>query len=233
MNPIKTLVKNTVRSLGYEIRPLPQKPSGPLQLWDADLQFNTLYTQIQDHTLASKQRCYLLHHLAAYVSCLEGQAAEIGVYKGGTARLIAKTLEPKNKEIHLFDTFTGMPETNPQKDSYRAGAFSDTSLESVKNYLADCQNIFLYPGMFPETAGPIEDRQFCFVHIDVDIYDSVKNCCEFYFPRLVGGGLLVFDDYGDRSCPGAKAAIDEFFSTTLEKPIYLPTGQCIIYKLQK
>jgi O-methyltransferase len=42
---------------------------------------------------------------------------------------------------------------------------------------------------------------------------------------------MVFDDYGFLTCPGAKKAVDEFFSDKREYPCYLPTGQAIVTKL--
>ncbi|GAH92634.1 unnamed protein product, partial [marine sediment metagenome] len=87
---------------------------------------------------------------------------------GGTGKLIAKTC-PK-KPIHLFDTFSGMPATDETKDKHRQGDFNDTSLKSVKKYLGDCENIRFYQGFFPDTSGPVANTKFCFVHIDVDIY---------------------------------------------------------------
>ena len=91
--------------------------------------------------------------------------------------------------------------------------------------------MFFYQGTFPKTAGPIENLTFCFVHIDVDIYKSVMDCCTFFYPRMEKCGIMIFDDYGFLSCPGAKMAVDEFFYDKPEKPCYLPTGQCIIIRL--
>jgi O-methyltransferase len=124
-----------------------------------------------------------------------------------------------------------MPPTDPAKDIHREGDFSDTSLESVKKYLKDCNNVRFYQGFFPDTSIPIINLQFCFVHIDVDIHKSVMDCCKFFYPRMVIGGTMVFDDYGFLGCPGAKKAVDEFFSNKTEFPCYLPTGQCFIIKL--
>lgn len=41
---------------------------------------------------------------------------------------------------------------------------------------------------------------------------------------------MVFDDYGFLSCPGAKLAVDQFFSDKPEYPCHLPTGQCFVIK---
>ena len=65
----------------------------------------------------------------------------------------------------------------------------------------------------------------------VDIRQSVLDCCEFVYPRMVPGGVLVFDDYGFLTCPGARAAVDEFFSDKPEHALVLHTGQAIVFKL--
>ncbi len=208
----------------------PGTPMRPIPFWDRETEFNRIMKTIQ-YTLVDRIRCYMLYQFALQASSLEGAVAEIGVYKGGTARLLAMTLRASGKTVHLFDTFEGMPSTDPGKDRHSKGDFSDTSLESVKRSLRGCGNVEFYPGFFPATAPPIENLKFSLAHIDVDIYRSVLDCCEFFYPRMVAGGMMVFDDYGFESCPGAKAAVDEFFRDKRERPWYLPSGQCAVIKL--
>ena len=200
-----------------------------LQLGTNSKQFQLLYERIKGHTLVNEARCFMLYQLAKHANSKQGQIAEVGVYKGGTGKLIAKTCP--DKPIHLFDTFSGMPATDKTKDKHQQGDFSDTSLKSVKKYLGDCENIQFYQGFFPDTSAPIVGMRFCFVHIDVDIYKSVIDCCAFFYPRMISGGIMVFDDYGFVDCPGAKLAVDEFFSDKDEYPCHLPTGQCFVVKL--
>lgn len=228
---MKRIVKRLFTALGYDIKPLRRGKPSPIHLWDEDAVFNRIYAQVSGYTLLSKQRCFMLYQFARLASVLSGDVAEIGVYKGGTARLLSKTPELTKNRIHLFDTFSGMPETNPERDKHVAGDFGDTSLEGVKAYLQDCASAHFYQGIFPATAQPVAELQFCFVHIDVDIRSSVSACCTFFYPRVVPGGIVVFDDYGDISCPGAKDAVEEFFASKREKPVYLPTGQCVAVKL--
>jgi len=155
----------------------------------------------------------------------------VGVYKGGTARLLAAVFRKCDKPVHLFDTFQGMPAVDAQKDLHKQGDFSDTSLESVRQFLADMPNARLYPGIFPTTAAPIENRRFAMVHIDADIYSSVRDSCEFFYPRMNRAGIVMFDDYGTKSCPGAKRAVDEFFANKPERLIYFPTSQAVVIKV--
>ena len=73
----------------------------------------------------------------------------------------------------------------------------------------------------------MSDSRVAFAHVDVDVYQSVWDCCEFIYPRLTTGGVMVFDDYGFPTCPGARKAVDEFFANKPETPIILQTGQAI------
>ena len=193
--------------------------------------FNDLMSEVIGHTVVDKRRCLMIYQYAKQVSVLLGDVAEVGVYKGGTARLLAKAFEPEAKIIHLFDTFSGMPPPDPGKDLHKEGDFGNTSLEEVKTYLDDCKNVRFYPGLFPDTSKPVENTTFCLVHIDVDIYKSVMDCCKFFYPRLQRGAIMIFDDYGFSGCPGAKMAVDEFFSNTPENPSCLLTNQCIVTRL--
>ncbi len=202
----------------------------PIPVWETDRQFNLAMSKIP-FTLVDKQRCFMLYQFALQSLRCEGHVAEVGVYRGGTAKLFALLLEGSGKDLHLFDTFEGMPETDTEKDLHHKGDFSDTSLEGVKEIVGQDPHIHYYPGFFPATSGPIEAFKFCFVHIDVDIYRSVLDSCEFFYPRMATGGIMVFDDYGFESCPGAKRAVDEFFAARQERPWYLPTGQCVVVKL--
>jgi O-methyltransferase len=86
------------------------------------------------------------------------------------------------------------------------------------------------PGLVPDSLEVIKDRTFSFVHIDLDIYSAIKSACEFFYPRMQPGGVLLFDDYGYPSCPGARAAVDEFFAGKSEVPVAIATGQCSVHK---
>ncbi len=203
----------------------------PIHLWDDDRQFAEIMREISSHTLVDVKRCYMIHQFCRQVASLKGDIAEIGVFKGGTAKLIAQGIGSQDKNIHLFDTFEGMPSTDPRLDIVKKGDFKDTSLESVREYLGDLKNIRYYQGFFPDSAKPVEKLKFSLVHVDVDMHRSVADCCAFFYPRLEAGGIMIFDDYGQLSCPGAKKAVDEFFSDKKEKPCYLPTGQSVVFRL--
>jgi O-methyltransferase len=104
----------------------------------------------------------------------------------------------------------------------------DTSYEDVVTRL---EKALVFKGFIPQTFAGVAERRFAFAHVDVDIYQSIKDSCEFIYPRLNPGGWMVFDDYGFPSCAGGKRAVDEFFAGKPEVPIVLPTGQALVTKV--
>jgi len=149
----------------------------------------------------------------------------LGVYKGGSAGAMAWALRKMGIErtIHLCDTFEGMPKTLDW-EFHEEHDFGDTSLAVVTSKLDSLVADFpaqFHKGLFSDTLPEISDRRFCFAHIDADLYESVKQACEFVYPRMARGGVILFDDYGASTCPGAKRAVDEFFEDKLERPTHV------------
>lgn len=202
----------------------------PRLRWQAADGFDELWRVARTRTLVDEARAHTLFQLARHASALDGAFAEIGVYRGGTATLLAHVAERAGRELHLFDTFAGMPETDA-RDLHLAGDFADTSLADVKAFLARHRSVQFHPGEFPATSKPVETQRFALVHVDVDIASSVEACCAFFYPRLVPGGVMVFDDYGFTSCPGAKRATDAFFADKPEPVLHLATSQALVIKL--
>jgi O-methyltransferase len=198
--------------------------------WKTDPVFRVVLRKASSRSLVDEVRQFMLSQCVAQCKAIDGDVAEVGVYRGGTARLIGELLRGSGKQIHLFDTFAGMPDVDQKRDLHRKGDFADTSLESVRASLEDVPNLHFYQGFFPQTAGPIEDKRFSMAHIDVDIYQSVLDCCSFFYPRMNRGGIMIFDDYGVTSCPGAKLAVDEFFKDKPEVPFYIATAQAFVTK---
>ena len=200
--------------------------------------FRQYLSTAQQTSVVSPDRVYVLYTLALQALNLPGHWYECGVYKGGTAGMLAKLLHNKQpssvRELHLFDTFEGMPETDVEHDLHLQGDFADTSLEAVQKHvtsnLNDASFIKFHKGYIPETFANLEQHEIALAHIDVDIYKAIHDSCDFIYPRLQNGGFMVFDDYGFGSCPGARTAVDEFFADKPEQPLVLPTGQAVVFR---
>jgi O-methyltransferase len=225
---LKTIIKNSLvdfgNYFGYTIEIASKKNPSPITPWEG-IEFTHIYEQVRSNTLLGKKRLYMLYNLACQAN--GSTIAEIGSYRGGSAYLIASAAP--NSAVHVFDTFEGMPETDRQKDWHKKGDFPVNNGE-ILSFLSRKKNISVHKGFFPTTATPVQESTFSLVHIDVDIYRSVTDCLEFFYPRTRTGGVLISDDYGFTSCPGAKEAWDTFFADKPERSLYLPTGQCLVIK---
>ena len=161
-----------------------------------------------------------LEHLKGLIKSttnLTGDVCEVGVYRGGTAKIISENI--KDCDLFLFDTFEGMPYYDPKNDKeWEVGTFDQTDYEMVSKLFESKENVRVFKGVFPsDTSHHIEDKVFKFVHLDVDNYQPYKECLEFFYNRMVKGGVILFDDYDCGCCPGANKAVDEFFSDKPEE----------------
>lgn len=179
-------------------------------------------------TLSPAKRANLIQAAVA-VRPLAGAAAEVGVYRGGSLVLIAGALP--GKLVYGIDTFTGMPAPS-EHDQHTAGTFGDTSLAQVRETIEayGYTNVTLLPGLFPDVVAGL-DETFCFVHVDCDLYTSVRDCCTYFWPRLVPGGTMIFDDYTTEDCTGAREATDEFVTAARPSQAFLhPSDQFVVIK---
>jgi O-methyltransferase len=200
--------------------------------WVADKDFISYYDKVADHSLVSPIRCWVLYSLLKQSRSVKGELWECGVYKGGPALMIRMLRDQFaiEKKVRLFDSFEGMPETNSEVDVHQKGDFSDTSLDRVSGVVGR-HDVHYHVGYIPGTYEGLEVSSIAFAHIDLDLHDAILESCRYIYPRLERGGVMVFDDYGFPSCPGARIAVDDFFRGKPEFPLVLPTAQAIVYKL--
>lgn len=139
---------------------------------------------------------------------VEGDFAELGVYKGGATAGLATCAS--DRTVHAFDTFAGMPDMAIPLDVHRAGDFADA--EDTMEYLRSFSNVRIHQGIFPASAAGAEGR-FALVHLDGDLYVSTIEGLKWFWPRLTPGGKIVLDDWEWPQCPGVKKAVNEFFQS--------------------
>ena len=156
---------------------------------------------------------------------IEGDFAELGVYKGDSARLL-HLMDPV-RTIHLFDTFEGFTGTDLQPETgeastYTTKTFADTSVNKVlKNIGGDPVHIKVHAGYFPQSADGLDDVLYAVVSLDADLYNPTKAGLEYFYPHLAPGGVIFIHDYNHK-WEGLMKAVDEFAATIPEKLILVP-----------
>lgn len=206
-----------------------------LQILDisSDKDFFEIHAELvsDERTIQSLRERYNIYSLMKRTSGLEGAIAEVGVFQGGSAKLLCLT--KGDSPLYLFDTFQGLPSFTPGSEGvFSNGDFNETSLHSVTEYLKSFKKVNIYKGIFPDTAlgTPVEDMKFRFVHLDVDIHDSTLAALEFFYPRMVQSGIIISHDYQAIAAPGVRRAFDKFFKNKPEMVIPLWDTQCLITK---
>lgn len=135
--------------------------------------------------VSPERRYFLVQMLRQTLRGIPGYVAECGVYRGGTAYLLARVIAQESpRKLLLFDTFAGIPETDAAADVHRAGDFADTGLADVQNYLREFPNVVFYPGLIPETFRHVPPDAYAFVHVDLDVYAAVRDATAYFYDRL-------------------------------------------------
>lgn len=243
---LKNIIRKMVGALGYELR----KKDVINTYYQIDSLFNELYreamikTQMEssDNELR-RQRHYVLNHLLTNVDLRDGDICEVGCWRGLSAYQIANYVKFNDLKVifHIFDSFEGLSQIEPI-DKYNEDKRKPEnvrkqfacSLEEVQYNLREFDFIHFYKGWIPERFSEVANKRFSFVHIDVDLYQPTYDSFQFFYPRLIRNGLIVFDDYGCAQFPGAKKAIDECIAVSGD-PFFiaLPSGQAFLIRNQE
>lgn len=200
-----------------------------------DPEFSLIYEKCRHFTKTNRERMYAMYKATEYVvrKGIPGAIVECGVWRGGSVMVSALTLnrlEEKERQIFLYDTYTGMVEPGErdvtvkrghsarprwemrQKDGYNTWCLA--TLEEVKQNMALTkypENKFVYvKGRVEDTIPKVVPDRISILRLDTDFYDSTKHELEHLFPRLSVGGVIMIDDYG--CFQGAKDAVDEYFT---------------------
>lgn len=205
-----------------------------LSRWEDDPKFvelNNEYNKI--HSInngtdgAFIGRLYILRQLAKQQLSKNSNFAECGTYAGMSVHFTADLC---TKRFIGIDSFEGVSEPGEYDTDYFKTLKLDIPMEFAEKTMAEGNhsNVELYKGWIPEVFNTIDDLTYSYVNIDVDLYQPTKDSIEYFWPRLIPGGVLICDDYGSYKTIGARKAMIDFFGQ--ENIFEIPTGQAIVYK---
>lgn len=230
---IKQLIQYPINLIGFKVISLNNKGNNESDI-DSDKQFLRIFNKCQSYTMTSKARMFALYKTVKYIidAKIPGDFVECGVWKGGSAMIIASTLKElgiNNKKIYLYDTFEGA--SKPTESDYTIGEGekaldlwrknkenSDeklffSSLSEVKKNMFSIkypkEKIIFVKGKVEDTIPKTLPENISLLRLDTDWYESTKHELEYLYPLLSQKGILIIDDYG--CWAGAKKAVDEYF----------------------
>jgi hypothetical protein len=198
------------------------------------------------YTGTERQFRRIVSHYELYRTARDvpGEIVECGVFKGASLLRFAMFREmfgdTDAKRLIGFDTFGEFPVPEYEPDKERREAFvEEAGAESISK--EQLSGVFDEKGIrnYDFVAGDVNDTlseylenhpelRISLLNIDVDVYGATKTILEQLYPRVVPGGVVLFDDYG--KFPGETKAVDEYFADkdpTLEQldyshePVYM------------
>ncbi|MCD4827854.1 MAG: TylF/MycF family methyltransferase [Candidatus Cloacimonetes bacterium] len=174
------------------------------------------------------QRNFVLQQFLRYALPLTGDVAEFGVYKGGTAWLLAQSMTDSGKGLHLYDTFAGSPAGTKHDFADRKVFYRDANLDSIRERFKPYPFTVFHPGLLPGTLSSAQFDRLCFAHFHLNLYQSTRQTLAAIHARMTSGGVILIEDYGIKQCAGVRRAVDEFCEGQDLKLVYLPTCQGVI-----
>lgn len=223
-------------------------------LYEIDTFFNQTYdrglqiTQTPDtpNVYFSKRRIRFYNLIQFFQQTLDlpGSIIECGCWKGLSSYIMCQYLKRhhvkfQGENYFMIDSFEGLSQpqkedlyTDPNNQQYFVqpkGHFQG-ELAEVKDNLKEFPAITYTKGWIPECLDTITDRQYKFVHLDLDLFEPISGSLKYFYPRLIKNGILIVDDYGSLDFPGARKAVDDFCTTNRIKLLTISSGQGIIFK---
>lgn len=248
---LKNLVKSAFAIAGIDVKRRLKSPYQDFLIFENDPFFSAEYerglalTSTPSGGVKRKARFFNLLQFYSSVRHLEGRSAECGCWKGLSSYMICKYEQRFNPEFEgesheIYDSFEGLSEFSGADEivdptlvphlGSKGGNKGDFAAgqDQVRYNLREFGELSLHKGWIPEVFPVENNKKYKFVHVDVDLYEPTLASFEYFFPKIVPGGVIICDDYGSLRWPGAKRAVEEFCRDRC-RYVVLSTGQAVIY----
>jgi hypothetical protein len=181
-------------------------------------------------------RTYIVCSLAELVKKLPGDFVECGVNTGAYSRAVNEYIDfPKlNKKFYLLDTYEGLVPAQITEEEHRNGI--GAYLNNYKNVYDQVLKTFepfntkIIKGPVPETLTLCDAEKICYLSIDMNVVEPEIAAANYFWDKIVSGGVMILDDYGFPKHKLQKEAFDLFVKEKGVNLLYIPTGQAIVFK---
>jgi O-methyltransferase len=184
----------------------------------------------------SQWRTYIVCWFADMVKNLPGDFVECGVNTGAYSRAVIEYVgfQQLNKTFYLLDTYEGLEASMITEKEKAVGI--DDYLTHYKDVYEQVKETFkgfntkIIKGIVPGTLKECDTESICYLSIDMNSVEPEIAAANFFWDKIVPGGVLILDDYGFPMHIYQKVAFDEFAKERGQSILCLPTGQGVIIK---
>jgi O-methyltransferase len=178
-------------------------------------------------------RAYIAAWAGGRAKSLQGDFVECGVNRGALSRMIINYVhfEQLPKTFYLLDTYQGLAATklSDLEKERHVDRYPDCYADVVATF-SPFKNVKIIKGTVPETLSEVKSEQIAYLSIDMNCVGPEIAAIEYFWNKMVPGGLILLDDYGFDGHLDQKMAHDAFAKSRGVSVLTLPTGQGLIIK---
>ncbi|HEY0313520.1 MAG TPA: class I SAM-dependent methyltransferase [Allosphingosinicella sp.] len=164
---------------------------------------------------------------------LEGDFVEVGVHRGGYARMVVdyvgfETLT--GKSFYLIDTYCGIPAAHRTGAAALFDGVYGDCYEDVLRTFTPFDTVRIVRGAVPEVLDTVRPARVAFLSIDLNSAEPSARALEHFWPLMVQGAVAVLDDYNFELFADQRAALDAAAARLGAPILALPSGQGLMVK---
>ncbi len=204
-------------------------------------------TEMNNHPWL-RPRFFHMVQMLKLTAGLPGATADAGCFRGLSSFLICSYLnrerlgdgsaEYRGQHHQMIDSYEGLseptaPDGAESKQRWSQKAFTNTSVEMVLQTMSDFPEVNIVQGWIPVVLADVPEQTYRFVHIDVDLFQPTLDCLQYFYPRMVNGGIIVIDDFGpwrNGKWPGCQEAVRQFSAESSVPFAALDSGNAVFFK---
>ncbi len=184
-------------------------------------------------------RIHVLCWAAAHAAKLEGDFVDCGVHTGIFSRAVIEYVDfnALGKTYYLLDTFEGLsPEYSTEEELRRNKlmGYADEDHDALYKQVVETFapfNTKIIRGAVPATLPEANPEKVAYLSVDMNCVEPERAALEFYWDKLVPGGLIVLDDFGyDNKTKDQQRNHEDFARSKGVEILNLPTCQGLIIK---
>jgi hypothetical protein len=156
-----------------------------------------------------------------------GDFVECGVWHGTLSKTICEYLDfskRNDRKFYLIDTYGKMT------GSHSSLSYQDDIYEEVRSRFVMYPPIQIIRGLVPDCLEDLKISKVAYLSLDMNSSEPELKALEHFYPKMLSGGIIYFDDYG-WGYPDLRKVVDNFFMDKPEKLMHFPSGNSIVVKI--
>jgi O-methyltransferase len=179
-----------------------------------DEPYRSVAAYTQQHPVKQRNIVRLAKEIEA--NGIAGAIVECGVLDGGSAALMAWATAGSGRDVHLFDSWDGLPDPTVEdgegSDIWAGQCVGNTSRVSaiMRKLGVKRERLNFHKGWFKDTFPHENIDKVALLHVDCDFYEPVLLTLNHFYPKMAKGGFIQLDDYN--AFQGCDIAVKEFMA---------------------